>query len=90
MASLTQLVGDVHHLLGQLCHLPALEGLEILVFLAGYAVLVVIITLIHDVLWPEFIAHFLFKLLQDIGGHGGGVAIPVHVLFPAAARRTPG
>ena len=79
---LAQLVGDVHHLLGQGGHLPALEGHEILEFLAGCPVLVVVVALIDDKLGAEGVARLLLKLLQDIGGDGGGVAVPVYVLLP--------
>ena len=78
---LAQLVGDVHHLLGQLCHLAPLEGHEVLELLAGHTVLVVVVALVDDVLRAELIAHFFLKLLQDVGGHGGRIAEPVHILF---------
>ena len=76
------LVGDVHHLFGQLCHLPALEGLKIPEFPAGHPVLVVVVALIDDVLRAELIAHLLLELIQDIGADRGGVAVPVHELLP--------
>ena len=76
------LVGDVHKLPGQRRDLAPLEGLEVQVFLAGHAVLVVVIPLIDDVLRPEGIARFLFKPLQDVGRNRGGIAVPVHVLLP--------
>ena len=79
---LAQLVGDVHHFLGKLGHLPALERLEVLELLGGDAVLVVVVALVDDVLRAELVAHFLLKLLQDIGRHRGGVAVPIHVLLP--------
>ena len=79
---LAQLVGDIHHLAGQCGHLPALEGHEVLEFLGGDPVLVVVIALVDDVLGAEFVAHFLLELLQDIGGDRGGVAVPVHILLP--------
>ena len=79
---LAQLVGDVHHFLGQLGHLPALEGHEVLELLGGHPVLVVIVTLVDDELRTELVAHFLLKLLQNVGRDRGGVTIPVHVLLP--------
>ena len=79
---LAQFVGDVHHFLGKLGHFPTLERLEVLEFLGGYPVLVVVIALVHNVLRAELVAHFLFKLFQDVGGDRGGVAVPVHKLFP--------
>ena len=79
---LAHLVGDVDHLLGERGDLPALERLEIPVLLARHAVLVVEVALVDDVLRAEFVAHLALKLLEDIRGHGGGIAVPVHVLFP--------
>ena len=76
-----QLVGDVHHLLGQLGHFPALEGHKVLELLAGDTILVVVVALVDDELGAELIAHFLLKLLQDEGRDGGRVAIPVHILL---------
>ena len=74
-------VGDVHHLLGKLCHLAALEGLKIPEFLAGHPVLVVIVALIDDVLRAELVAHFLLKLVEDIRADRSRVSIPVHELL---------
>ena len=75
-------MGDVHHLFGQLGNLTALEGHEVLELLAGGAVLVVVVALVHDELGTELIAHFLLELLQDVGGHTGGIAVPIHVFLP--------
>ena len=75
-------VGDVHHLLGKLCHLAALEGLKIPEFLAGHPVLVVIVALIDDVLRAELVAHFLLKLVEDIRADRSRVSIPVHEFLP--------
>ena len=77
-----QLVGDVHHLLGQGGHLPALEGHKVLKLLGGGAVLVVVVPLVDDELRVEFIARLFFKPLQNIGGYGGRVAVPVHIFLP--------
>ena len=79
---LAQLMGDIHHFLGKGRNLPALEGLEVLELLGGDPVLVIVVALVHDEFGAELVAHFLLKLLQDIGGHRGGIAIPVHVFFP--------
>ena len=76
------LMGDVHHLLGQLGHFPTLESLEVPELLAGHPVLVVVVTLVDDVLRPELVAHFLLKLVQDVGADGSRIAIPVHKFFP--------
>ena len=76
------LVGDVHHFFGQLCHLTALERLKITVFPAGYAILVVVVALIDDVLRAELVAHFLLKLVEDIRADRSRVSIPVHELLP--------
>ena len=76
------LVGDIHELPGQCCDLAPLESLEVQVFPAGHAVLVVVVALIDDILRPEGVAHFLFKLLQNVGGHRGRIAVPVHILLP--------
>ena len=75
-------VGDIHHFLAESGHFPALEGLEILVFLGGNPILVVVIALIHNKFGAELIADLLLKLLQDTGGHRGGIAVPVHELLP--------
>ena len=77
-----QLVGDVHHFPGQCGHLPALEGHEVLVFPGRNTVLVVVVPLVDDELGTEAVAHLLFKTLQDIGGDGGGIAVPVHIFLP--------
>ena len=66
---LAQLVGDVHHFLGQLRYLATLESHKVLELLAGHTVLVVVVALVDDVLGAELIAHFFLKLLQDVGGH---------------------
>ena len=79
---LAQLVGDVHHLLGQLCHLAPLEGHEVLELLAGHTVLVVVVALVDDEFRAELVAHFLLELLQDVGADRGGIAVPVHILLP--------
>ena len=76
------LVGDVHHFFGQLCYFAPLERLKITVFLAGHSVLVVIVALIDDVLRAELVAHFLLKLVEDVGADRSRVAIPVHELLP--------
>ena len=76
-------VDDVGHFFHQTGHLTALERLEVLVLLAGYAVLVVVIALVDDELRAEFVADFLLKLLQNIGRNGRRVAVPVHVLLAA-------
>ena len=75
------LMGDVHHLLGELGNLSALECLEVLELLAGHPVLVVVVALVNDIFGTELIAHFPFKLLQDIGADGGGIAVPVHIFL---------
>ena len=77
-----QLVGDVHHLFGQLCHLAPLEGLEILEFPGGHAVLVVVVALVDDEFGPELIAGLPLELLEDIRGHAGGITVPVHIFLP--------
>ena len=77
-----QLVGDVHHFPGQCGHLPALEGHEVLVFPGGAAEDGVVVAFVHDIFRAEGVARLLFKLLQNVGGHAGGVAVPVHVLLP--------
>ena len=76
------LVGDIHHLLGKLCHLPALECLKIPEFPAGHPVLVVVVALVDDILRAELVTHFLLKLIEDIGADGSRIAIPVHEFFP--------
>ena len=82
------LMGDVHEFSGQRRHLAPLEGLEVQVFLAGHTVLVVVVALVDDVLGPEGIAHFLFKALQDIGGHGGRIAVPVTYFCRLSSSKT--
>ena len=77
-----QLVGDVHHLFGQLCHLAPLEGLEILEFPGGHAVLVVVVALVDDEFGPELIAGLPLELFEDIRGHAGGITVPVHIFLP--------
>ena len=79
---LAQLVGDINHLLGQLRHLTPLEGHKVLELLGGDAVLVVVVPLVDDKFGAETVANLPLKLLQDIGGDGCGVPIPIHVLFP--------
>ena len=79
---LAQLVGNIHHFLGQGSHLPALEGLEVLKFPGGNPVLIVVVALVNNEFRAELVANFLLKLLQDVGRHGGGVAVPVNILFP--------
>ena len=74
---------DVHHLLGKLCDLAALERLKILVFFAWHAVLVVVIALIDDILGPESVSDLFFKLPENIRRDGRGIAVPVDVFFPA-------
>ena len=61
--------------------MPLRMDLEVLEFLGGDAVLVVVVALIHDELRTELVTHFFLELLQNIGGNGSGVAIPVHILF---------
>ena len=82
MASHAALVGDVHHLLGQLCHFAPLESLKVPELLAGHPVLVVVVALVDDVLRAELVAHFLLKLVQDVGADGSRIAVPVHKFFP--------
>ena len=78
---LAHLVGDVNHLPGERSDLAALERLEIPVLPARHAVLVVEVALINDVLRAEPVPHLALKLLEDIRGHRGGIAVPVHILF---------
>ena len=78
---LAQLVGDIDHFLGKGSNLAALERLEIAELLARHAVLVVEVALIDDELRTELVADLAFELLEDIRGNGGGIAIPVDVLF---------
>ena len=80
---LAQLVRDVHHLLGKLCDLAALERLKILVFFARNPVLVVVVALINDIFGPEFVSGLFFKLFENIRRDGCGIAVPVDVFFPA-------
>ena len=76
-------VDDVGHFLHQPGDLAALECLKILVFLAGHAVLVVIVALVDDELGAKFVADFFFKLFQNVGRNGGRIAVPVHILLAA-------
>ncbi len=69
MASLPKLVGDVHHLFGQLCHLAPLEGHEVLELFAGHAVLVVVVALVDDELGAEAVARLALELLENIRAH---------------------
>ena len=78
---LAQLVGDVDHLLGELRHLAALEGHEVLEFLARHAVLVVVVALVDDVLGAELVAHLALELLEYVRADAGGIAVPVDVLL---------
>ena len=75
-------MGDIHHLAGQLGHLPALKGLKVQKFPGGDPVLVVVVPLIDDVLGAEGVADLALEPLQDVRGNGGGVAVPVHIFFP--------
>jgi len=79
---LAQLVGDVHHFLGQLRYLATLESHKVLELLAGHTVLVVVVALVDDEFRAELVAHFLLELLQDVGADRGGIAVPVHILLP--------
>ena len=75
-------MGDVHHFPAQGGHLPALEGLEVLILFGGNPVLVVVVALIHDVFGTEPVAHLPLKFLQNIGRDGRGIAVPIHVFLP--------
>ena len=73
MASLPSFVGDIHHLFGQLGHLAALESHKIFEFLAGHAVLVVVIALVDDKLGAEAVAHLLLELFKNIRAYRGRI-----------------
>ena len=79
---LAQLVGKIDHFLCQRGHLPALESREVQELLRGNPILVVIVPLVNDEFRPEFVTGLPFELLQNIGGDGGGVAVPVHIFLP--------
>ena len=76
-------VDDVGHFFHQTGHLTALERLKVLVFLAGYAVLVVVVALVDDELRAELVADFFLELLQNVGADGSRVAVPVNILLAA-------
>ena len=76
-------MGNIHHFLCQCSNLPPLECHKILKFLGRNAVLVVVVTLVNNEFGAEFIAHFLFKLLQNIRRNGSRISVPIHILFPS-------
>ena len=75
-------MGDVHHLFGQFRHFSSLEILEIPEFFGRDPIGIVHVALVDDIFRAELISNFLFKLLQDIGAHGCGISVPVHVFLP--------
>ena len=85
-----QLVGDVHHLPGQLCHprrrWNAWKSFE---FSGGHAVLVVVIALVDDEFGPEFIASLPPRTAPGYTGTRWRNNRTSPHIFPAAARRTP-
>ena len=58
------------------------ENLEILKLFGRYPKGIVMVSLIDDILRPEGIACFLFKLFQYIGTDAGTIAKPIHEFLP--------
>ena len=75
-------MGNIHHLFYDFHHFPVLESQKILIFFRRYPVLVIVISLINDIFRTEGIPNLPLKLFQNMGTHGRGISIPVHIFFP--------
>jgi len=74
-------VGDVHHFFCQFGNFSSLECLKILEFFGRNTVGIVHIALVNDKFRAEFIAHFFFKLFQNVGTYRSGISVPVYIFF---------
>ncbi|CDD87270.1 unknown [Blautia obeum CAG:39] len=77
----TIFMDNVYHLFGKLRNFSSLKSLEIFEFFGRNTVCIVHVALVDNVFRTERIAHFFFKLFEDIWADRCGVAEPVYVFF---------